>query len=187
MVILIDMDNVVADLMTKWLGTYNAEYNDNLVAEDIVSWNIETFAKKCSPNEFHNIITRAEFFADLAVFEHAIEVTARLQEAGHELYFVTATPYDNPTGGYDKYNWVEKNFPHIGKTHVIQAHHKHMIRGDVLFDDGPINLKNFPNIKIAMDFPYNRNIPVNYRVNNWLEFENCIKQIDALRNQLAAK
>ena len=174
MVILIDMDNVVADLYTKWLAVYNKEYDDNLRSEEIVSWNIETYARKCSPKEFHTIVERAEFFADLEVFPHAIEVTQRLQQAGHDLYFVTATPYENPTGGYDKCNWVDKYFPHIGKAHVIQAHHKHMIKGDVLFDDGPVNLVNFPGIKVAMDFPHNKNVSVNYRAKNWLEFEKII-------------
>lgn len=168
------MDNVAADLMNKWLSTYNNEYNDNLLAEQITTWNIETFARKCSSQEFHNIIERVGFFSELNVFPDAIEVTARLQQAGHELYFVTATPYENPTGGYDKYNWVQKHFPHIGKSRVIQAHHKYMINGNMLFDDGPINLQNFPGIKVAMDFPYNRSVPVNYRVTNWKEFEKIV-------------
>jgi len=184
MIILIDLDNVAADLMKKWLDTYNSEYNDDLRAEQITTWGIETFASKCSPREFHNIIERAEFFADLDVFPNAVEVTARLQASGHELYFVTATPYDNPTAGYDKYNWVQKYFPHLGKTRVIQAHHKHMVKGDLLFDDGPINLQNFPGIKIAMDFAYNKNVPVNYRVTNWLEFEKCVKKITGIQNRL---
>lgn len=177
MVVLLDMDNVVADLMSKWLEIYNNEYNDNLKAEEINTWKIETLARKCSPEQFHEIVTRSGFFADLTVLPNAIEVTRRLQQAGHDLYFVTATPYDNPTGGFDKQNWVEKHFPHIGKSRVIQTHNKQMIKGDILFDDGPTNLINFPNIKIAMDFPYNRNIIVNYRVSNWLEFEKCISLI----------
>lgn len=187
MVILVDMDNVVADLMKKWLGTYNTEYNDNLQADEITTWNIETFARKCSPREFHSIVERADFFSDLDVFPHAREVTARLQQAGHELYFVTATPYKNPTGGFDKCNWAEKHFPHIGKTHVIQTHHKYMIKGDLLFDDGPTNLQNFPGIKVAMNFAYNRSVNVNYRVSSWLEFEKIVLQIENLRKPFRGK
>ena len=175
------MDNVVADLMTKWLAVYNQEYNDDLKSEQITTWNIETFARNCSPREFHQIIERAEFFADLEVLPYAVEVTQRLQQAGHELYFVTATPYDNPTAGYDKYNWIHKHFPHIGKQRVIQAHLKHMIRGDILFDDGPGNLINFPGVKVAFDFPYNKSTPVNYRASNWLEFEKVVHMIVNMR------
>ena len=179
--ILIDLDNVAADLMKKWLDVYNSEYNDTLLPGQIKTWQIELFASKCSPREFHTIIERAEFFADLEVIKNSIEVTSRLQDLGHEIYFVTATPYDNPTAGYDKCNWVQKHFPHIGKTRVIQAHHKHMIKGDILFDDGPINLQNFHGIKVAMDFEYNKNVAVNYRVSNWLDFEKIIHQIMAMR------
>lgn len=175
--ILVDMDNVVANLICKWLDTYNSEFDDNLTAEQITSWNIEQHATKCSPHEFHGIIERAGFFSDLKLIPHSPEVTGRLQAAGHEIYFVTATPYNNPTCGYDKYNWVERYFPHIGKSRVIQAHHKNMVKGDILFDDGPINLQNFPGIKIAMNMPYNQHVKVDYRVDNWLVFETVIHQI----------
>ena len=181
MILLIDMDNVVADLMKKWLATYNAEYDDNLTPDKITSWAIESHASKCSPREFHAIIERAEFFADLDVFADAIDVTGRLQSFGHELYFVTATPYDNPTAGFDKNNWAQKYFPHIGRQRVIQTHHKHMVKGDLLFDDSPVNLQHFPGIKVAMDFPYNKNVAVNYRVSNWLEFEKIVNQLTDFR------
>lgn len=181
MVILIDMDNVVADLMAKWLAVYNAEYGDDLKAEQIITWNIENFARKCSPKEFHQIVERANFFADLAVYPHAVDVTHRLQHDGHDLWFVTATPYENPTGGFDKQNWVQKHFPHIGRSKVIQTHNKQMVKGDILFDDGPTNLINFHGIKVAMDFPYNENTPVNYRAKDWLEFEKIVHQIINMR------
>lgn len=175
--LLIDMDNVVADLMTKWLASYNTTYNDCLTREHITTWQIDLHASKCSAEQFHKFIEDPGFFTDLEVIPDAIEVTTRLQAKGHKIYFVTATPYNSPTGGYDKYNWVEKYFPHIGKERVMQTHHKHMIKGDILFDDGPKNLQDFQGIKIAMDFPYNRNVAVNYRVKSWLEFEKIIDQI----------
>ncbi len=181
MIILIDLDNVTADLMKKWLDTYNSEFGDNLTADQVTTWSIEQHAVKCSPLEFHKIVERISFFADLDVFPHAIEVTARLQDAGHNLYFVTATPYDNPTGAYDKYNWVEKHFPHMGKSKVIHAHHKYMVKGDILLDDGPINLQHFPGIKVAMSAPYNQNVVVNYRVAGWLEFEKVVHKITAMK------
>lgn len=52
-----------------------------------------------------------------------------------------------------------------------------MIKGDLLFDDGPHNLKEFDGIKVAMDFPYNKDTIVDYRVNNWLQFEKVINNL----------
>ena len=179
LIILIDMDNVVADLYTKWLAVYNLEYNDNLTAEQVITWNIDSYARKCSVDQFNAIVERAGFFADLMVIPDAVEVTQRLQKAGHDLWFVTATPYENPTGGFDKIRWVNNHFPHIGKSHVIQSHHKNMIKGDILFDDGPDNLVSFPGIKVAMHYPHNDNIRVDHRANNWLEFEKIVYAISA--------
>ncbi len=177
MQILIDMDNVVADLLTKWLNIYNTTHNDCLTAEQITNWQIDLHVSKCSPEQFYNLIETPGFFNDLEVMPGAVEVTKNLQSKGHKLYFVTATPYNSPTAGYDKYTWVEKYFPHIGRECVIQAHHKYMIKGDVLFDDGPQNLQDFQGIKIAMDFPYNKHVGVNYRVKTWDEFEEVIDRI----------
>lgn len=181
--LLIDMDGVVADLGKKWLYVYNLEYDDNLTMDQITEWKIETHAARCSQDEFHSIITRPGFFADLEVLPHSIDVLKRLYDLGHIIYFVTATPYDNPTGGYDKYMWLKKHFPFIERTRIIQAHDKFMIKGDVLFDDGPPNLKFFPGYKIVMDYPYNQNIDIDYRAKNWLEFETHINSIMEKNNK----
>lgn len=181
MQILLDMDNVVADLLSKWLEVYNTTYDDNVSNDQITSWQIDLHINKCSSQQFYAIIEQPGFFAELEVIQDSIEVTKRLQDIGHQLYFVTATPYGCPTGGYDKYVWIDKYFPHIGKEKVIQAHHKHMIKGDLLFDDGPKNLQDFHGIKVAMDFPYNKSIAVNYRVKTWLEFEKIIQQLTHMR------
>ena len=179
--LLVDMDGVVARLMEKWLAVYNAEYHDNLRPEDIKTWHAEQYARKCSPGEFNAIINRPGFFADLEVMPYAIEITKKLQDQGNTIYFVTATPYDSQTAGYDKMQWVDRHFPHIGKDHVIQAHHKNMVKGDLLLDDGPSNLEHFPGVKVAFDAPYNRNVHANYRISYWPQLEEVVGKIIAVR------
>jgi 5'(3')-deoxyribonucleotidase len=174
--LLIDMDNVAANLLKKWLDVYNTTYGDSLTPEQITQWNLHVQATKCSAADF--------FFADLEVIPNAVEVVKRLHEASHKVYFLTATPYSNPTGGFDKCNWIQNHFPFIEKdarSRVIQAHHKHMVIGDLLFDDSPANLESYPGTKIAMDWNFNKNVVVNYRVAGWLEFEKVVEQIVNLR------
>jgi len=77
--------------------------------------------------------------------------------------------------------WVERHFPHIGRRNVIQAHRKELVNGDLLFDDGPKNLNNFPGIRVAMNFQYNQDAKANYWVSSWLEFEAIIQQIAGLQ------
>ncbi len=176
--ILIDMDNVVAGLLEKWLFVYNSKYADNLTAADISTWQIDNHTTKCSIKQFYELIEPNGFFAELDVLPDAIEVTKRLQDKGHELYFVTATPHNAPTAGYDKYLWCNTYFPHIGMSNVIMSHKKDMIKGDLLLDDGPINLNEFSGIKVAYNYPYNHHVIVDYRVNNWIEFEILINGLN---------
>lgn len=183
MIILIDLDGVTAKLMPKWLAAYNKKYNDILSCDKIETYDIEKHITKCSENEFISLLENPGFFSDLIVFSNAVEVTIRLQSAGHILYFVTATPYDAPTAGFDKLNWVQKHFPHIGRERVIQTHHKFMINGDILFDDNPKNLSLFDGITVAMDYLYNKNCNVDYRICSWLEFEKIIAKLTDFKNQ----
>jgi 5'(3')-deoxyribonucleotidase len=175
--ILIDLDNVTANLIDAWLAIYNSTYNDSLTADKVLDWQMDLYANKCSAEELHQLIATPGFFTTLAVIPDAIEVTKRLQDVGHDLYFVTATPHNCPTGGYDKLIWCHTHFPHIGKDRVIQTQHKHKIIGDILFDDGPHNLIAFPKTTIAMDMPYNKATPADYRVSSWLQFEKVVGQI----------
>lgn len=178
--LLIDMDNVTANLLKKWLDIYNEKYNDTLKPEQITTWGLHTQATKCSPSDFYGIIAKPGFFADLEVMPHAVDVIKRLHDAGHNIYFLTATPYNNPTCGFDKCNWVQLHFSFLEKearNRVIQAHHKHMIIGDLLFDDSPSNLNAYPGIKVAMDWNFNKHVSVDHRVSSWLEFEEVVNKL----------
>lgn len=179
MILLLDLDNTTADLTKKWLDVYNSTHNDNLLAEQITTWNLSAHANKCSPELLNKIIEAPNFFAELNVFPDAVEVTKRLQSK-HQLYFVTATPLDSKTAAYDKNQWVEKYFPHIGKNRVIHTHEKQLVKGDLLFDDGPTNLENFYGFTVAMDFAYNRHIKADARVNNWLDFEIYVNSLGSV-------
>lgn len=47
-------------------------------------------------------------------------------------------------------------FPFLDTNHIIIAHNKQMVRGDVLIDDGPHNLVNGQYFRILFDAPHNR-------------------------------
>lgn len=177
MILLIDMDSVSAHITKKWVDTYNDLYNDDLTYEEAdQSWDPHSRVK-CSVEEYRKIADAPGFFADLEVFPDAVEVSKRLMAAGHSIYFLTATPLMNPTAGYDKMNWANRHFPHIGHKQVIQAHHKFMAVGDLLLDDSGRNLQTFPGLKVAMNYPHNQSYKVDHRVNSWLEFEAVVNEL----------
>lgn len=173
LVLLIDMDSVTADLLKVWLEDYNKTYNDALTPEQITKWDWADLTK-CDAPGLYKLTERPGFFRDLPVMPGAIEVTKRLQEKGHSLFFVTACPYTVPTAGHDKYQFVAEHFSHIGPKSVIMAHKKDQIRGDILFDDSPRNLSEFSGITVAYDYPYNRETEVDYRARDWWEFEGIV-------------
>ena len=179
--ILIDMDGVVADLLDKWLMVYNNRYKDTITKEQITNWDASLAAKNCSSKDFYSIINEPGFFSDLKVIENSVEVTKRLQQAGHILYFVTATPYDSLDAGFYKSKWVDTYFPHLTRKNVIQTHLKHLVKGDLLLDDSPSNLENFPGLKVVFNMEYNKNARVDFRVGNWNEFEKLINSIQATK------
>lgn len=61
MIILIDMDGVVADLLSKWLAAYNATFNDTLMEKDILSWDLHKYATRCSAQQFYSLIDEPDF------------------------------------------------------------------------------------------------------------------------------
>ncbi len=184
MIILLDMDDVVAQLCPKWIEYYNLLYDDNLTLADLNDWEEISGTKKikCSLEQYRQIIDTDHFFADLEVVEHSQEITKKLITDEHDLWFVTATPLFNKTAGYDKNNWVEKYFPHIGRKKIIQTSEKYQVKGDLLFDDRPRNLELFTGISVAMNMAYNQKAKSTYRVNNWLDFYELITKITTNRS-----
>ena len=176
--LLLDMDSVCADLLTVWLYEYNKTYDDNLTADKIVTWDWAHLTK-CAAADLYKLTEKPGFFRNLPVMPGAIEVTTRLQQKGHIMFFVTAVPYTTPTALYDKSQWVIEHMPHIGPKNVIAAHKKDMIRGDLLLDDSPRNLSEFGKIKVAYDYPYNREAKADYRIRDWFEFEKLVDELAA--------
>ncbi|HZG72596.1 MAG TPA: hypothetical protein VEY51_13745 [Chondromyces sp.] len=167
--LLIDMDSVICDLMTKWHSRYNEDYDDNLTVERLKCWNSEKYVKPECGIKIYNYLNEPGLFLGLDPLPHAIEVLERL----HGKYDILIVTSSVSTAFSEKERWVEKHLPFIGKHNLIFSHRKNMIIGDLLFDDAPHNLKEFSSTRrlaVAMDYPYNRDVNVP-RVKGWLEFE----------------
>lgn len=167
--LLIDMDSVLVDLMTEWHYRYNIDYNDSLHVSKIDSWHMERYVKPECGLKIYDYLHQPGLFAKLKPLPGAIETFTRLYEK-YPMFIVTTSPH---TAFQDKLLWLETNLPWFPTTRVIFTHHKEQIRGDLLFDDSPVNLSQFQatgRVAVAMDYPYNRSL-ICPRVTNWLEFE----------------
>lgn len=167
----IDLDNVLNDLNNKWLHLYNSIHNDNLKLEDIKGWYIHKYTK--IGTKFYDYLND-ELFKILDPLPYAIEVTEKLSEK-HELYIVTATA---PQHLRTKAKWLEKYYPHIPLKNLISTQRKDLVNVDLLIDDAPHNIINFPNKTIVIDYAWNRNLDKEYtRVKNWLEIKKIVELI----------
>lgn len=101
----------------------------------------------------------------------AAEALQQLMAEGHEIYVVTATLYQTLKAKMEKV--LFRYFPFIDWSHVIITENKHLIRGDVLIDDGPHNLTGGCYRKILFEAGHNKCFDEKtvgaVRVRNWEE------------------
>jgi len=168
--LLIDMDGVLCDLVKKWFTVYNEEHRDTLVPDQMEQWGPHLYAKK--GKLIYRYLSKPGFFLDLEPIAGAIEGVRQLLDWGHEVVVVTAARH----GHRDKLDWVDKHLPFLGYRHVVFAHRKELVRGDVLFDDAPHNLAAFApyGLPVAMAYKYNVGA-AGLRVPDWPAFTALVK------------
>jgi len=170
--ILVDMDGVLCDLIDKWFSLYNAEYGDRLHVDALAEWGPHRYAR--AGKAIYKYLTRPGFFRDLKPIPGAIEGVRALLARGHDVVVVTAAR----RGHGDKLFWIREHLPFLPRDNVVFAHRKELVRGDVLFDDAPHNLKAFEpyGTPVAMAYRYNEGLPYP-RVPDWPSFVALIDRI----------
>jgi 5'-nucleotidase len=172
--LLFDMDGVLADLGTPWLARYNADHGDSLTPEHLTSWGIHQHVK--IGMRMYDYLAEPGWFLQLAPMPGAAVALDALATDGHELFVVTASPHNAPTGLYDKARWLRTHLPMIPAEHVIVAHRKDMVAGDILLDDSPEHLGRFPGVRVVYDHPYNRSFAAHHhRIASLAEYVTLIR------------
>lgn len=163
-VIAMDMDEVIADVVPKFLDHYERDFG---VRPDRENW----WGKKIYqlPNAAHirGYLHEKGFFADLPVMEGSQEVVKWLSEH-YEVFAVTAaTEFRNSLE--DKYDWLERHFPFIGWRKLVLCGDKTIIKADYMIDDHVFNLERFQGKGLLFTASHNLNEHRFVRVNNWAE------------------
>lgn len=158
--ILLDLDGIIADLPSAWYAAYNDEYGDDLSVEKVAGWDPTPFTKRKDPAALFGILAQPGFYRMLQPLPGAVEGVARLYDLGHELVVVGAVPRNAPGAYGDKAWWVAKHLPMVHRDNVVFTASKHVVKGDLLFDDGPHNLLDYhaawPEAYLAtIRYPYN--------------------------------
>ncbi len=175
--LLLDMDGVLANLLAKWLATYNRDHDDAIGEDDLKSWGIWQWVK--IGHRIFDYLHEPHWFLDLEPMPGAIDGVQSLVNSGHEIFVVTAVPLASPTGLHDKSRWLEQHFPMIPRHHLIAAQRKDLVAGDLLLDDSPEHIDAFPGITVLYDHPYNRTFKSDHRVTSWPAFVTLIDTLAA--------
>lgn len=154
--ILIDMDDTIVDLHRPWHRVYNAWSGDDVSIEKATSWEVDKWVK--NPAIMMKVLELPGLFEDLEPLPGAVAGIEQLVEAGHRVLLVSSAP--NPESMKGKAKFVDKRLPFLPPKSLVLTYHKDLVRGDVLFDDGPHNLlryrKAWPSAQIAtIAYPYN--------------------------------
>lgn len=177
--ILVDLDDTLIDLLSKWVAAINKKYGTNVKAEDVDDWEITRFFPTLTRHQVFEPIFEDDFWDDIHPKEDAIQYLRLLKHEGFTIYICTNTNYKTLKDKMD--NVLFKYFDFLSWNDVIVTTNKQIVNADFLIDDGTHNLVGGSYKGILMDAPHNRNFDESkhdiIRVRNWREIYAYLKSI----------
>ena len=162
--IAIDMDEVLADPISKFIKLYNRDYG--IPIDTVIEPGNEIYqhVPEHINHKWFDYINEKGFFRDLPVIEGSIDALKKLQEQ-HEVYIVSAA-IEFPKSLEDKIDWLGEHFPFISWKNIVFCGDK-IIKADVLIDDRIKNFSGFDGRKLLFSSPHNMLITDYERVDTW--------------------
>lgn len=152
MIILLDVDGVLADFHGGILELIRDLFGLNLTIQDFKNWDYTSaLESEQMKKELREHIKQAGFISGLKPYPEAQEAVGKLR-ALSEVYCVTSPNHTVPTWIPERYEWLTHYFS-ISPQDVILTGKKHLIDGDVMIDDHPGNVASW-NTKHPNGFGY---------------------------------
>lgn len=166
--IAIDMDEVMADPIAKFIDLYNRDCNLGLTLEHLHGKEIYEAVPKEHADKVWEYVNAEGFFRDLKVMPDSQEVIKALQEK-YEVFIVSAgMEFRNSL--IDKFDWLHDHFPFISWKNYVLCGDKSIIGADIMIDDRPKNLISFSGErKLLFTSPHNVHLTEYERVSTWKE------------------
>lgn len=153
MVILVDLDNVLINTGEAWVEILNERHGTTVKYDDISEWDMTKFFPSLTRDEVYMPLSDGSVWSRVSPIPGARETIEMLMFEGDDVYVLTSSSLN--TIGKKWKEVLQKYFPMILHSHVIVAEHKQMIKGDVLIDDAPFNLKGGEYYSILFAAPHN--------------------------------
>ncbi|HEU5138466.1 MAG TPA: 5'-3'-deoxyribonucleotidase [Bacillales bacterium] len=162
--IAIDMDEVIADAVTKHLDLFNKDYNEAITPADLHGNKLRDLRPHLK-TEIRDYFNDTTFFRDLEVIESSQEVIQELTE--HYEVFITTAAMEVPSSFAAKYDWLKEHFPFLSDLNFVFCGDKSIINADYLIDDNSRHFKHFCGQGILYTAPHNIHETGYVRVDNW--------------------
>lgn len=85
----LDVDDVLLDLMPRWLADYNEEWEDILTPKHITSWDISQHVKPECGKRIYGYLN-PDMYADMAPIQGAGQFVQDIRNMGHTPRYITA-------------------------------------------------------------------------------------------------
>lgn len=177
--ILVDMDDVLEQLVAGWTAYINERYGTDVTAADVHDWNMSRAFPGLTHEQVYSAVEDDALWDYVKPMPGAAEALQKLIADGHDIRIVTASGYQTLKAKMEKV--LFRYFPFLSWDQVIVTGSKHLIRGDILIDDGPHNLQGVEYRKIL--FTANHNLSFDettvgaIRANDWQEVLLAVERI----------
>jgi 5'(3')-deoxyribonucleotidase len=160
----IDMDEVIADPLSKFIALYSRDYGIEIPAELEAGKEIFQMVPENINRKWYDYINEPGFFRDLPLIPGSQETIKALHDK-YDVYIVSAAmQFRNSLT--DKFDWLQEHFSFISWKNIVFCGDK-IIDADVMIDDRIKNFASFDGRKLLFTSPHNLLITEYERVNTW--------------------
>jgi len=164
--IAIDMDEVLADTIDKFIELYKREHDIEIRLDQMDGKEFNELLPEEIKATLKRYIHQPGFFRDLKVMPDAQEVVKALCDK-YDVYIVSAA-MEFPNSLIDKHDWLIEHFPFISWKNIIFCGNK-IVDVQIMIDDRIRNFVGFKGRPILYSSPHNLLITEYERVNTWAE------------------
>lgn len=171
MIVLVDLDGVVADFERGFLDEWNRRHPETpgIPLESRTTFHVRDQYAPALRADVEAIYQAAGFYQSLPLVQGAKEALSEMHSMGFEVFICTAPLKQYRNCVLEKYEWVEEMLGGEWVSRIIMTKHKHRVLGDGLIDDNPDPLGKDQSAKptwthVMFDQPYNRAVNSSHRI-----------------------
>ncbi len=164
--IAIDMDEVLADTIDKFIVVYQRDHKVDITLEQMHGKEFHELLPDKLNDSWRDYVNQKGFFRDLKVMPGSQQVVKDLC-AKYDVYIVSAA-MEFKNSLVDKYDWLEEHFPFIHWKNIIFCGNK-IVDTHIMIDDRIRNFAGYNGRKLLFSSPHNFLVSEYERVNNWAE------------------